>query len=132
VRKSKVVFRCKNGDEIECVFRLDERVEYINECKPVCTQNFCPDCPWNGETIFPMEGEVKINMDGETFSTRATTVWDEMGAERFLLPHRSFCPLASFRDCWKEDCAWWNEEKNCCSMVAIAKELSRIQVGGKK
>jgi len=30
--------------------------------------------------------------------------------------------------CLQEACAWWDEEKNCCSIKVIAKELSRIQV----
>lgn len=34
------------------------------------------------------------------------------------------CPLISYRDndsimwCAKEDCAWWNEEQDCCAIVA--------------
>jgi len=30
--------------------------------------------------------------------------------------------------CLKEDCAWWDEEKNCCSIKVIAKELTNIQI----
>ncbi len=28
-------------------------------------------------------------------------------------------------DCLKEECAWWDEEKNCCSVKVIAKTASR-------
>lgn len=34
------------------------------------------------------------------------------------------------QDCIEEDCAFYDEEKNCCSVKVIAKELSRIQVKG--
>ena len=32
------------------------------------------------------------------------------------------------RDCLEEGCAWWDEEKNVCSVKVIAKELTRIQL----
>ena len=28
-------------------------------------------------------------------------------------------------DCLKEECAWWDEEMNCCSVKVIAKTASR-------
>ena len=31
-------------------------------------------------------------------------------------------------DCVKEECAWWDEEKNCCSIKVVAKELTRLQL----
>jgi len=31
-------------------------------------------------------------------------------------------------DCIKERCAWWDEDKNCCSCKVIARELSNIQL----
>ncbi|MBA7607861.1 hypothetical protein ES703_15030 [subsurface metagenome] len=34
-------------------------------------------------------------------------------------------------DCIKEGCAWWDEEKNCCSLKVIAKELTRLQLSKK-
>ena len=35
-------------------------------------------------------------------------------------------------DCLEADCAWWDEEKNACSIKVIAKELTRIQLKGHK
>ena len=36
-------------------------------------------------------------------------------------------------NCLLQKCAWWDEEKQACSVVVIAKELTRIQLktGGK-
>ena len=31
-------------------------------------------------------------------------------------------------DCLKEECAWWDEEKNCCSGKVLAKEITRLQL----
>lgn len=39
---------------------------------------------------------------------------------------RSFEPF----DCLQTECAWWDEEKNTCSVKVIAKELTRIQLKG--
>ena len=35
-------------------------------------------------------------------------------------------------DCGQGECAWWDEDKNCCSIKVIAKELTRIQLKGIK
>ena len=34
----------------------------------------------------------------------------------------------SQRDCIEQECAWWDEEKNCCSLKVIAKELTKLQL----
>lgn len=34
---------------------------------------------------------------------------------------RKICPIMSFQTklyCIEENCAWWNEEQTCCSIVA--------------
>ena len=46
---------------------------------------------------------------------------------------RPFCPLLSIGRtidvaCKREHCGWWNEEKNCCCLKTLAKELTRIQM----
>ena len=30
--------------------------------------------------------------------------------------------------CFEQLCAWWNEEKNVCSVKVAAKELTRLQL----
>ena len=35
-------------------------------------------------------------------------------------------------ECMMSICAWWDEEKNACSIKVIAKELTRIQLKGHK
>jgi len=37
--------------------------------------------------------------------------------------------IGAAADCLKEECAWWDEEKNLCSLKVMAKELSRLQRG---
>ena len=45
------------------------------------------------------------------------------------------CPILSAGEytslkCLERDCAWYDEEKGRCSLVVIARELSRIQHTG--
>ncbi len=53
---------------------------------------------------------------------------------------KMFCPLlwiakpevdiglSSEHDCLKEECAWWDEVKNCCCIKVIGKESTLIQL----
>jgi len=36
--------------------------------------------------------------------------------------------ISAVYECTEEECAWWDEDKNCCSVKVIAKELSAIQL----
>lgn len=36
-------------------------------------------------------------------------------------------PDFSYSECIENECAWWNEEENCCSFKSAAKDLSLIQ-----
>ena len=35
---------------------------------------------------------------------------------------------SDYSTCLQEECAWWDEEKQACSVKVIAKELTRIQL----
>ena len=36
------------------------------------------------------------------------------------------CPTNNFTLCREEDCAWWNYEKNVCSILVISTSLTTI------
>lgn len=39
------------------------------------------------------------------------------------------CPVLK-EECSKENCPWWSDDKNCCSVKVIGKELSSITQAG--
>ena len=32
------------------------------------------------------------------------------------------------RECWEEECAWWDKEEKCCVVLSIARRLKQVQV----
>lgn len=44
--------------------------------------------------------------------------------------NKKWCPLNPDTDinipCTKEHCGWWDEDKNQCAVVTLAKEISKI------